>query len=426
MKRKLSVQIRNEWRANLWLAAELLIVSMVMWYVLVTVFSTLWLRTGSPGYDITGVWLVGYNVVDEEARDFDASRGDEESLRDDMEELLRRLREAPGVKAQAVSSNAIPYNYNRNGYTSTLIRTDGSGEMLQKFFVQKFVSPNYIVVMDIHGYNGETPEELAEFMREKHGRLISANAFENQDVVKYNTPDIIGQDWEIMYDDSTTSPLKVIPFQQRNDYEPARDATIFQFNLLDERPWYPRNGYEITVRIDPEKEKEFVAWVNEKTGGYLSVGNVYVNDLTSIDSIRHLNQANIRELVHNRLAIVAFLMMSIFLGLLGAFWFRTQSRVGEIAIRKVNGATSAMIFRRLMGEGLLILTAVTPIALLGDWVLVRLDLVVYLFTDAAPLWQYATCAVITYLLIALAVVLGIWFPGRKAMAVDPARALADE
>ena len=119
-------------------------------------------------------------------------------------------------------------------------------------------------------------------------------------------------------------------------------------------------------------------------------------------------------------------MMSIFLGLLGAFWFRTQSRVGEIAIRKVNGATSAMIFRRLMGEGLLILTAVTPIALLGDWVLVRLDLVVYLFTVAAPLWQYATCAVITYLLIALAVVLGIWFPGRKAMAVDPARALADE
>ena len=180
------------------------------------------------------------------------------------------------------------------------------------------------------------------------------------------------------------------------------------------------------MRIDPEREKEFVAWVNENTGGYLSVGNVYVNDLTSIDSIRHLNQANIRELVHNRLAIVAFLMMSIFLGLLGAFWFRTQSRVGEIAIRKVNGATSAMIFRRLMGEGLLILTAVTPIALLGDWVLVRLDLVVYLFTDAAPLWQYATCAVITYLLIALAVVLGIWFPGRKAMAVDPARALADE
>lgn len=426
MKRKLSVQIRNEWRSNLWLAAELLIVSIVMWYVLVTVFSTLWLRTGSPGYDITGVWLVGYNVLEEDTRDFDASRGDDESLRDDMEELLRRLREAPGVKAQAVSSRAIPYNYNRSGSSSTLVRTDGSGEQLQKFFVNKWVSPNYIIVMDIHGYNGETPEELAEFMREKNGCLISANAFENQDVMEYNTPEFIGHDWEIMHNDSTTSPLKVIPFQQRNDYEPAIDATIFHFNLLDERPWYPRNGYEITVRIDPEKEKEFVAWVNEKTGNYLSVGNVYVNDLTSVDSIRHLNQASIRELVNNRLAIVGFLMMSIFLGLLGAFWFRTQSRVGEIAIRKVNGATSSMIFRRLMGEGLLILTAVTPIALIGDWILVRLDLVVYLFTGAAQFWQYVACAVITYLLIAAAVVLGIWFPARRAMKVDPARALADE
>ena len=107
MKRKLSVQIRNEWRSNLWLAGEFLIVSVVIWYVLVTVFSTLWVRTGSPGYDVSNVWLVGYDVVNSEGRDYDESRGDSESLSQDMAAMLRRLREAPGVKALALSYSAI-------------------------------------------------------------------------------------------------------------------------------------------------------------------------------------------------------------------------------------------------------------------------------------------------------------------------------
>ena len=33
MTKKLLVQIKNEWRNNLWLALELLVVSVVMWFV---------------------------------------------------------------------------------------------------------------------------------------------------------------------------------------------------------------------------------------------------------------------------------------------------------------------------------------------------------------------------------------------------------
>ena len=34
MNKKLFTQIRNEWRSNLWLALELLVVSVVMWYII--------------------------------------------------------------------------------------------------------------------------------------------------------------------------------------------------------------------------------------------------------------------------------------------------------------------------------------------------------------------------------------------------------
>ncbi|MDE6459896.1 MAG: ABC transporter permease, partial [Paramuribaculum sp.] len=70
--------------------------------------------------------------------------------------------------------------------------------------------------------------------------------------------------------------------------------------------------------------------------------------------------------------------------------------------------------------------AVTPIAWICDWGLVKLDLVVYLFTASAPVWQYITCAAITLGLVVLAVTVGIWFPARKAMKIDPAGALAHE
>lgn len=33
MNKKLLTQIKNEWRSNLWLVTELLLVSVVMWYI---------------------------------------------------------------------------------------------------------------------------------------------------------------------------------------------------------------------------------------------------------------------------------------------------------------------------------------------------------------------------------------------------------
>lgn len=35
MTKKLFTQIKNEWRSNTWLALELLVVSVVMWYIVV-------------------------------------------------------------------------------------------------------------------------------------------------------------------------------------------------------------------------------------------------------------------------------------------------------------------------------------------------------------------------------------------------------
>ena len=39
MEKKLLKQMKNEWRSNLWLALELLVVSVVMWYIIDLLYS---------------------------------------------------------------------------------------------------------------------------------------------------------------------------------------------------------------------------------------------------------------------------------------------------------------------------------------------------------------------------------------------------
>lgn len=126
------------------------------------------------------------------------------------------------------------------------------------------------------------------------------------------------------------------------------------------------------------------------------------------------------------LFIMGFLLVNIFLGLLGTFWFRTRQRVGDIAIRKVNGATSADIFRLLIGEGLLLLTIATPLAMIVDINLAHAEINQYYEGGYLQWGRMLACVGAAYLCIAVMIVLGISIPAWRAMKIDPATALRDE
>ena len=49
MEKKLFTQIRNEWHSNLWLALELLVVSVVMWYIIDLLYSRILLPDRNGG-----------------------------------------------------------------------------------------------------------------------------------------------------------------------------------------------------------------------------------------------------------------------------------------------------------------------------------------------------------------------------------------
>ena len=157
---------------------------------------------------------------------------------------------------------------------------------------------------------------------------------------------------------------------------------------------------------------------------YLHVGNYLLTNVSSFDDIRRNFQRKETTTIRNYSVGMGFLMLNIFLGLLGTFWFRTQQRVNEIAIRRVNGATRRGIFRRLIGEGLLLLALVTPAAIVIDSLLLHYDIATYFGEQHSSALRVIICAGASFALMALMVIAGIWFPARRAMRIEPAEALS--
>lgn len=125
--------------------------------------------------------------------------------------------------------------------------------------------------------------------------------------------------------------------------------------------------------------------------------------------------------------VIGFLLVNVFLGLLGTFWYRTRQRTSELAVRMIFGASRISLFRRLMGEGLILLAVAAVIA--GSLI------AALLYVEIRPELTFASRidtgwivrdSVITFLLLLAMIFLGIWFPARAAMRVSPAAALHDE
>ncbi len=70
MKRKLFRQTANEWQNNVWLAIELLIVSVVMWFVSDYIFTNISIYTSPRGFNTDHCYLIGYRELNDKSPDY--------------------------------------------------------------------------------------------------------------------------------------------------------------------------------------------------------------------------------------------------------------------------------------------------------------------------------------------------------------------
>ena len=180
---------------------------------------------------------------------------------------------------------------------------------------------------------------------------------------------------------------------RRNDYEELWHKTVYA-------PINDEQSSMIAVRVKP------------------GTGNRFRRSLPV--------QLDINQAIRNFVICSLFIMLVIFLGFLGTFWFRTQQRVSEIAIRKVNGATNGDIYARFFSEGLIMLAMAAVIGVpLAFWLFREESLRATLSLLELDNTMLAGGAIATILVLGITIVCSIYAPARRATRIDPAAALKD-
>ncbi len=157
----------------------------------------------------------------------------------------------------------------------------------------------------------------------------------------------------------------------------------------------------------------------------LNIGTQIITSIQPFADIKYNNELYSRLESRKFIITALFLLVNIFLGLLGIFWFRTQQRTSEIAIRKATGATNRQILIRIISEGLTLLSIATIPAIMLDLALAHFELIKPEFEFIS--WERTlVCISLTYLIMAVIIVAGTIFPAVKAMRINPAIALKEE
>ena len=138
-----------------------------------------------------------------------------------------------------------------------------------------------------------------------------------------------------------------------------------------------------------------------------------------------------KDQVNNRTKIagIIFLLVIIFIGLLGTFWYRVYLRTPEVAVRKTFGATDIDIFRRFLSEAFLILGIALGLSLIIC--LVSMDyltnnLLQYVAYFKTWKWDMTLAGLITMAVMSLMIFIGVGIPARRAMKIETAVALKEE
>lgn len=403
----------REWRSNVWMTAELIIVSLVLWFLFSVLCMLMNVRMRHDGYDLSNVYVSSTCFIKKDSQFFKPYADSTHSYKTDFELLIANLRTNPHVEIVGTGTNAMPYDYNYFGRQIHL------NDSVSVYGNSRTLSPELIKLMRLEGPGGETPEQLAEIIEK--GQILIAPPDIDYSENPLDIKMFVGKD--VSWSNEMTNLMRVGGIAsgiRRADYEQLTSCVFYLPLSLKSASYIPDN---VVFRVREGHDKEFL---ESLTPTEKKVGNVYISQPVSIDYMREQAHVDYNSTIRNFLVCAVFLLLVIFLGFLGTFWFRTQQRAGEIAVRLVNGATPADIFRRFIGEGMIMLCIATLIAVPVELAVAHYGLISLVQEMSLNRIEVYESMTVTFVLLVLLIVAGIWFPARKAMNINPAYALKDQ
>ncbi len=318
------------------MAIELLLVSVVLFVLADKIYTVIATLNEPLGFNTEHCYILRVRELSEASPDYVHYESNDDRYRD-LLTLKERVLARPEIAAVTMSSNAHPYNPNNS---SIQIDID-TFSMADAPLLVRRVDPDFFKVFMIEGANGETADQLGEILQRE--RIIpSDNALLRKAGIR-SLRDLYGKQMVLSGSDTLTLRASFKPMKY-NDYGTVYGwAGASMFELFHPSMLGFMEG--LSVRVNDNMDKDFIEKLMADADNELRIGNWYVASVESFDFIKEdFNRGSVTE-TRNVIICALFLLVNIFLGILGTIWFRTKQRNRAIALRMVSGATRTDIFR---------------------------------------------------------------------------------
>lgn len=416
MIKHLLTLIWNQRNGNVWIFLELLLVTAMLWVMADSLLVDTYTYRQPIGVDTQHTYLLSYGLTDD-ATELGIEQNTQATQ--DLLQLLRNLRQCPEVEAVSLSNIAVPYTYSRGW--SGLMPVEDTASASYAYRV-RYVDLEYFRVFKVKDKEGRP---LYDQVLKNPGEIVLSETLDEiffpegsgrtQREVKWGP-----KSTESMKVSAVSAPLKEMDF---DTYQPTYYYVWrTEQDFLDEVAENDIRFYDCLFRMKKDYSQQEMETFLQQESERLQVGNVYVSSVKPISEYRADMLKPRLDNQKKKIAMVGFMLVNIFFGIVGTFWLRTQSRRAEIGLRAALGASKRQLRRELFLEGLFLLALTLPFLLIFLVNMLYLDMP-DTYRLAYTWWHFLITLSVSYLLMGGMIYLGIRIPANKITRMNPAETL---
>lgn len=402
---------------------EFILVFCLLWFCCdYMIFMAKW--SSEPlGYDIKQTYLIRMQLQDQykKEKDFEVSPNDKLLY---TKTLTYQLEQYPGIEYISFSSGAIPWF--RWAYYSGHFYING--DSIHQSIPISNVTPDFFNVFRI---------KLTK------GRFFDTSEADKRDeiIISPNRNGLFGakgkeihpiEDIKICY--NIDHPYTIIGFAEKSKIARFEPYNSVIYEIIHDF-YLDISTNEIAIRVNPKVDKNFKERFMNDMKEKLNIGPYKLGSISSFEEMhkKYISNSDTTNNLKSIYSITLFLIMNIFLGLIGTFWYRTQARKAQIGLRIAMGSSRRKIKTFLYTETLILLFIA---AFIGVNICININQTDLLEAMGIPksdptifntgIKSYFINFGATFLFMATVSLLAVWYPAQKASNRPPAEALHND
>jgi len=406
-------------RTNGWIFAELLVVMCAVWWMADRLYVDLKTYYTPLGFDITNTWLFNVKQLTPDSPGYVPEDQIQTTRAEDLQQLVQHLRMNSSVDKVGVAFTGQPYNTTFFYNSIEPVGGDTTKFRGQWYKIQQ-VTPEFFDVFNFTDIHGKALGPQFANIPER-GFIITAGMAKHF----FGDVDTKGRELKFPGGDEIYPVIAVTSPVRPNEFEKDENAYYNLMSVKSQEGFieaWGANSMNICVRMKKAFTQDDMDRFMEEMGPRLQVNNLKIYTLSSFDESRKMKLKTSTEQLSKNVALMVFLLINIFFGVIGTFWLKTQHRQGELGLRVALGASKWNLKEYIYLEGLSLLLLTIPFTLAFALNMMFLD-VLDTFRQPLTAVRFLITYGGSYLLMIGMIGIGIWFPVRKVSKMAPAEAL---